>query len=99
MTVAGTQEGPRHLASSKQDVSETSTFRLVDSGGESRTFASREVVSETQSVFCVAARRDGAGVRQTDHRRAGRQKTGWTKPQRCPSMGIRSSAAGRAQAS
>ena len=32
-------------------------------------------VSETQSVFCVAPRRDGAGVRHTDHRRDGRQKT------------------------
>ena len=48
-------------------------------------------VAETQSVFCVAPRRDGAGVRPTDHRRDGRQKTGWTKPQRYPSMGIRSS--------
>ena len=38
--------------------------------------------------------RDGAGVRPTDHRRDGRQKTGWTKPQRYPSMGIRSSEAG-----
>ena len=48
-------------------------------------------VAETQSVFCVAPRRDGAGVRPTDHRRDGRQKTGWTKLQRDPSMGIRSS--------
>ena len=56
-------------------------------------------VAETQSVFCVAPRRDGAGVRPTDHRRDGRQKTGWTKPQRYPSMGIRSSEAGRGQVS
>ena len=54
-------------------------------------------MSQTQSVFCVAPRRDGAGVRPTDHRRDGRQKTGWTKPQRYPSMGIRSSEAGRGQ--
>ena len=54
-------------------------------------------MSETQSVFCVAPRRDGAGVRPTDHRRDGRQKTGWTKPQRDPSMGIRSSEACREQ--
>ena len=56
-------------------------------------------VSQTQSVFCVAPRRDGAGVRPSDHRRDGRQKTGWTKPQRYPSMGIRSSEAGRGQVS
>ena len=55
--------------------------------------------AKTQSVFCVAPRRDGAGVRPTDHRRDGRQKTGWTKPQRYPSMGIRSSEAGRGQVS
>ena len=35
---------------------------------------SRSEVSQTQSVFCVAPRRDGAGVRPTDHRRDGRQK-------------------------
>ena len=45
----------------------------------------------------MAPRRDGAGVRPTDHRRDGRQKTGWTKPQRDPSMGIRSSEACREQ--
>ena len=54
-------------------------------------------VSQTQSVFCVAPRRDGAGVRPTDHRRDGRHNTGWTKPQRDPSMGIRSSEACREQ--
>ena len=54
-------------------------------------------VSQTQSVFGVAPRRDGAGVRPTDHRRDGRHNTGWTKPQRDPSMGIRSSEACREQ--
>ena len=69
------------------------------SRGERRTSGPSSCVAETQSVFCVAARRDGAGVRQTDHRRAGRQKTGWTKPQRYPSMGIRSLEACREPAS
>ena len=63
------------------------------------TVSQTQTQTQPQSVFCVAPRRDGAGVRPTDHRRDGRQKTGWTKPQRYPSMGIRSSEAGRGQVS
>ena len=78
-------------------VSITSHFRPADSRHLEGLSPSTRTVSQTQSVFCVAPRRDGAGVRPTDHRRDGRQQTGWTKPQRDPSMGIRSSEAGRGQ--
>ena len=48
--------------------------------------------AETQSIFCLAARREDAGTGRHGHRRDGGLRMGWAKPlRRCAPMGIASS--------